>query len=392
MPRSPWTGLVAIAALLVCLHVHTPGPPLTALVQMRPPRGSVPQQKYRRVCRCAEHADSAEKAPLTAAWHIPEEAEPPFAEWIEDEVLALPVGDPAMAFFLGLGCRGLADRGGGLSHTNVGGFHSDDLTGADDPVIRRFMGLLHTPLAAFLRRRYGKLAPSGIHDSAGLSVSAIAHNLWANVNKPGNYNRRHNHGRATRSLCASGVYYPMAAGEPSLEAFGSPTSASKLLFFPEGRKPFEVQPLAGLLLLFRTDLMHETEPVPEGEPPRASLAFNLRSRWLDTDLSRAAIAGDAVQVQRLLAEGADVDAADGLQGMRPSHHAAEAGQLEALQALAAGGANVDALSLEGWSPLGLAFDRKHMPVVEYLAGSLEEAGARLKDVGYPDAYADPAEA
>jgi len=341
---------------------------------------------------CAEHTDSAGKAPLSAAWHIPEEAEPPYAEWIEDEVLALPVGDPAMAFFLGLGCRGLAERGGGLSHTNVGGFHSDDLTGAGDPVFRQFMGLLHTPLAAFLRRKYGKLAPNGIRDSADLRVSAIPHNLWANVNKPGNFNKRHDHGRATRSLCASGVYYPMAAGEPSVEAFGSPTSASKLLFFPEGKKPFEVQPLAGLLLLFRTDLLHETEPVPEGEPPRASLAFNLRARWLDTDLSRAAIEGDTIQVQRLLAEGADANAVDGLQGMRASHHAAEVGQLDALQALRAGGADDNALSLEGWSPLGLALDRKHMPVVEYLAGSLEEAGARLKDGGYPDAYAKIPEA
>ncbi|CAE8725978.1 unnamed protein product, partial [Polarella glacialis] len=315
-----------------------------------------------------------------APWHPVKE--PEFAEWLGDEVLALPVGDPSLALRLGLACLTFASRGGGHNKSNIGGFHSNDLSrmGAVDPALDQFLHALHEPLAAFLRRRLAGKLPPGVRDKGGaLHVSAVLENLWANVNQPGHYNDKHNHGTPTSSIVATGVYYPMTT-----EAWGEPTSAAKLRLFPNTGSPIEVTPRAGLLLVFPTELIHETEPVPVGEPGRTSLAFNIRIRWLDRPLARAAAAGDVAQVQRLIAEGADVEAVDLVQGLRAAHHAAENGQGAALQALEAAGANLSALSFEGWSPLGLAFDRGHVAVVRHLAGTEAEAAARLQGgPGYP---------
>merc|ERR1711933_581154 len=101
--------------------------------------------------------------------------------------------------------------------------------------------------------------------------------------------------------------------------------------------------------------------------PRISLAFNLRVRWLDGPLPRAAIAGRVQELRRLVdEEGGDVEAADPELGLRPLHLAAEAGHMCAVEALIGLGADAAATSVEGWSPLSLAAERGHLAMVQRL--------------------------
>ena len=67
-------------------------------------------------------------------------------------------------------------------------------------------------------------------------------------------------------------------------------------------------------------------------------------------LHNAAAADDVVNIRRLVAEGADVNAAgDG--GWRPLHEAAYHGHVGAVDMLVEVGAEVDASAADGWRPL-----------------------------------------
>lgn len=68
--------------------------------------------------------------------------------------------------------------------------------------------------------------------------------------------------------------------------------------------------------------------------------------------------------------GVSLEQPDHLLGFRPAHVAAEAGNLSMVRALEALGADLSALSKDGWSPLGLALDRGHHHVALHLDGEL----------------------
>ncbi|CAE8610746.1 unnamed protein product, partial [Polarella glacialis] len=205
--------------------------------------------------------------------------------------------------------------------------------------------LLVEPVASFL-------GPTGTADDCQMLV--VADQLWANVNRPGGGNARHNHGSATRALVASGVYFPKSASTP-------------LRFFPKGEAEVEAVPEAGVLWLFPPGLDHAVATAPPGSGTRVSIAFNLQVRWLDTPLHCAASAGAADQLRELASRGADLGQV-GKAGLQAVHLAAEAGHLSSVEALVGLGADASAVSPQGWSALGLAADRGHVDVVRYLYG------------------------
>src|SRR5690606_808717 len=80
----------------------------------------------------------------------------------------------------------------------------------------------------------------------------------------------------------------------------------------------------------------------------------------------AAMAGDLATVRSLLKSGADVNAAQG-DGMTALHHAALNGNDEMAEVLLYAGANVYATSrLGGYTPLHLASQRGHAPLIDRL--------------------------
>ena len=70
-------------------------------------------------------------------------------------------------------------------------------------------------------------------------------------------------------------------------------------------------------------------------------------------LHRAALDGDAAEIARLIAAGADPDARDN-RGRTPAHVAAFASQDEALSALARGGADMNALEFQAYDVVTIA--------------------------------------
>ena len=107
--------------------------------------------------------------------------------------------------------------------------------------------------------------------------------VWANINRNGNYNRSHDHTRDNNLW--SGIYYV----EPGFGADGKPESAGGRTQFedsagvpvalgPTGEpalRDFSVQPRAGLMILFPGHLRHRVDPYL-GQDARITVAFNLR--------------------------------------------------------------------------------------------------------------------
>lgn len=271
-------------------------------------------------------------------------------QWLDSNVLTVRTRDDGLAnrvekFVLNLETL---DTGRTVSNRG-GGWQSKDLVAYHDPSLAELTDLFQEPLATFLQG-------SGLTTLSG-SVSAVVDQIWANVNRPGHWNARHHHGSATRSLVASCVYFP-AAPEGDQPA--------PLKLFPKEGRELQVQPEKGLLVLFPLDLEHEVAKSLIGNGDRVSVACNLGVRFLDTPLLQAAHAGSVDKVCDLITDGADVREQDATLGFQAIHLAAEAGHLSVVEVLVDRNANAAAVSLEGWSPLGLAASHGRADVVRYL--------------------------
>lgn len=301
--------------------------------------------------------------------------------------MAVDLGDSQLARRLGDFCLSLEEQGLARSVSNVGGFQSSYLAASIDPALSELMSFVHKPLSAFLWRRRRGLPPNCVCRAEDLCIASSPEEIWVNVNRPGHWNQLHEHGPPLLSRAASAIYYPLVE-DPSVQPQHDRQSPAR---FYDGGSGVKVLPRAGLLLLFPTDLLHEVDPVWPGANTRASIAFNLFVRWLDGPMLRAACAGDTVAIQRLAAEGTDVNEQDGVLNFSASHLAAEAGHLSALEVLVALKADMSPITLEGWSPLGLAAAQGHHSVVEYLTTHMSESARTVsgKAVGKPQQLGDP---
>ena len=100
-------------------------------------------------------------------------------------------------------------------------------------------------------------------------------NFWFNINKPGNYNKLHNH----RGSLISGVFYidtPKDCGNSSFERYDDtqyylPENLEKRTVITGSAVSFEAE--KGVLLLFPSWLLHQVEP-SQSQTPRISMSFN----------------------------------------------------------------------------------------------------------------------
>lgn len=91
---------------------------------------------------------------------------------------------------------------------------------------------------------------------------AIDLEAWAMVNRRGSSHPRHVH----RGALMAGVYYVRPGGP----------STPPTIFEVQGGPEIHVEPLAGRLVLFSSDLYHRV-PAYHGDDPRVTVAFDVRT-------------------------------------------------------------------------------------------------------------------
>jgi len=163
----------------------------------------------------------------------------------------------------------------GISKTNVGGWHSETGTlewcgeAGKTLLSRMFEAANHATarMAADLR--------VSLPTSDDLKWTLQA---WANISRPGAFNKPHTHGGATWS----GTYYVDPGDPPADAEHGTPLllmdsdQGRANTFFPGiVRMTATIKPEPGLMVLFPSYLPHMVY-VLQGKRPRISIAFNLR--------------------------------------------------------------------------------------------------------------------
>ena len=84
------------------------------------------------------------------------------------------------------------------------------------------------------------------------------------------------------------------------------------------------------------------------------------------DLLDAIINQDSKEVNRLLGNNADPNACDDHAKVSPLHYAAQGGSLEIFKVLVAAGADINAKTEEGDTPLDVAILHKHDDVIDFI--------------------------
>eukprot|EP00434_Breviolum_minutum_P013518 symbB.v1.2.011914.t5/scaffold794.1/size161992/7 len=275
--------------------------------------------------------------------------------WRSPAVLCVQCDDNGLSEQLVNFCRALERQSRGRTVSNRGGWQSNDLIALDAPELQELMKMVQEPAKTFLAQQW-----TYPEDDEDLEVSVLPDQLWANINRPGDWNARHTHGSPSASLFASGVFYPAEVRGRTLPAH--------LVLYPGNASTIRVLPEPNLLVLFPPDMPHEVEQSDASSEERVSIAFNLAARWLPGDLLQAAYQGDAGKVSQFAA-----DKTDRLLGLSAAHLAAEQGHVAVLKALR-GKTNLSAMSTLG-TPLQLAASRGHEMAVEYLMGEAPASAA-----------------
>jgi hypothetical protein len=116
----------------------------------------------------------------------------------------------------------------------------------------------------------------------------------------------------------------------------------------------------------------------------SSLAVLMKRWFFEGDefmnLLRASAKGDLAAVKKFVAEGVDVNAADG-SGRTPLLEAVWAGHIDVVKFLVEKGAQVDLADKAGYTPLMRACEEGHLPVVTYLIGKGASVNSRGKVKG-----------
>lgn len=155
----------------------------------------------------------------------------------------------------------LSNRGGWQSHDLLAEFQRDERRA---PVLAELETLMRQFVESYKTQREGEGAE--VHPFE-LEIC----NLWANLNGRGDFNATHHHPGAH----ISGVFYAKAHEDCGQLTLRPPYSFFDVVL-DHCAQP-SVQPEAGLVVLFPSDVDHSTEP-NWGSEERISFSFNARYR------------------------------------------------------------------------------------------------------------------
>ena len=89
-------------------------------------------------------------------------------------------------------------------------------------------------------------------------------------------------------------------------------------------------------------------------------------------------AGDLSTVRQCLESGTNIECVRGKASFRVLHRAAEAGNKSMVRFLIQKQANVNAMAMQGWTPLDLAHKYEHVEVVQLLRKNGDRTAEELK--------------
>ena len=99
------------------------------------------------------------------------------------------------------------------------------------------------------------------------------------------------------------------------------------------------------------------------------------------DLHLAVEIGDLSKVRKCLESGTNIECVRGKASFRVLHRAAEAGNKSMVRFLIQKKANVNAMAMQGWTPLDLAQKKEQFEVVQLLRENGGKTGDELKAAG-----------
>ena len=99
------------------------------------------------------------------------------------------------------------------------------------------------------------------------------------------------------------------------------------------------------------------------------------------DLHLAVEKGDLSKVRQCLESGTNIECVRGKASFRVLHRAAEAGNKSMVRFLIQKKANVNAMAMQGWTPLDLAQKKEQFEVVQLLRENGAKTGEELKAEG-----------
>ena len=99
------------------------------------------------------------------------------------------------------------------------------------------------------------------------------------------------------------------------------------------------------------------------------------------DLHLAVEKGDLSKVRQCLESGTNIECVRGKASFRVLHRAAEAGNKSMVRFLIQKKANVNAMAMQGWTPLDLAQKKEQFEVVQLLRENSAKTGEELKAEG-----------
>ena len=99
------------------------------------------------------------------------------------------------------------------------------------------------------------------------------------------------------------------------------------------------------------------------------------------DLHLAVVKGDLSKVRQCLESGTNIECVRGKASFRVLHRAAEAGNKSMVRFLIQKKANVNAMAMQGWTPLDLAQKKEQFEVVQLLRENGAKTGEELKAEG-----------
>ena len=99
------------------------------------------------------------------------------------------------------------------------------------------------------------------------------------------------------------------------------------------------------------------------------------------DLHLAVEKGDLSKVRQCLESGTNIECVRGKASFRVLHRAAEAGNKSMVRFLIQKKANVNAMAMQGWTPLDLAQKKEQFEVVQLLRENGAKTGEELKAAG-----------